>query len=258
MLDLTAGVLAGGILAHVTTKVTGGVTVTREDESSTPTRQVWRVERTVEDPAELKSAQDLRTELRNAFTRVCKVTKFGLYCPIDRRDVLTALYLDGQQRARAFNADARTTSIEISMLALEIRPGDPQAIAAVAREVADLTRAMELALRAADVQELRVVCNATVALQSMLADDPQLTTAVREMRRAARRMAREIKTTGEVAASTLVELTASALAPVRLARYAYDDTADAADAELQVIAATAPTRFAFDADADSDAVYDDV
>jgi hypothetical protein len=212
------------LLVSLSTTIKGGVSYrkrTTEAEQVIGNTAVasWETTRTVADVEDHAKAVVARGKARNAITRVCSATSFGLMCPQSDEGALT----QGIALARAFAADhnsvATSTRVDVYVIVGRVAATDQEAIASIGFETRNILEAMERAVRAADPQAIREAADKARELSGILTPDAseKVSAAIAEVRKIARDVVRRVGKAGETAASVVDGLKLEALQSARFA-----------------------------------------
>jgi hypothetical protein len=240
MSNLNTSTLRPGLLVSLKTSVSGNVryvSKTIEGEHRTDTgaeRARWETERTIIDPAEHDAAKAARSKARTLIAGVCAPSDFGLLCPIDKAEELSAAVAQARQIADEFNGTASITRVSIYVITGKIADNDVEAVRAINSEVRELMSAMESGVRNLDVEAVRRAATKAKALGQMLTAEAQ--EKVKVAIDAARATARKINAAGESAA---IEIDRNTIKTLREARTAF---LDIEDAPITVVAPVAEAR----------------
>jgi hypothetical protein len=225
--------LRPGLLIALSTALRGNVSyATAEIEADhlneDGSRQAaWETRRTVADAAEHERGIKARSKARSLITAVCKASAFGLLCPEDDSEKLSAAIAEAREIAGEFNRDARLSQLAVNVLVGRIAPDDVEAVRAINSEIRDLMSAMESGLRKLDVGAVREAANKAKALSSMLSE--AASERAQKAVEAARKAARQISKAGETAAIAVDEATLKVLRESRF--YFLEVEGDAAEVQ---------------------------
>lgn len=224
--------LRPGLLVALSTRVAGNVKHFRKvideeriDDNGTATKK-WETEKTIQDAAEQKAAEKVRTAARYAVARICAKTAFGLLCPEADADVLRGALAEAQKLVNAFNETATVTRVVFVPLTGRVAADDVEAVKAINKEIRTLVSVMEEGVRNLDVKKIRDAADEARELGQMLNPDAQarITVAIE----AARATARAITKAGENVAQEIDMRAVRALTEVRTAFLDLDETGDVA------------------------------
>ena len=233
-----------GLLVSLKTSVTGNVeyskrTIKTEHEIAGGARRAsWETEKTINDPVEFEQASKIRGKVRSLIGALCAHSSFGLLCPLDRSDELSAAINEAQELTRDFNNQATQTRVSVYVIAGQVASDDAQAVKAINSEVTDLLNRMESGVRRLDVETIRDAANRAKGIASMIT--PEASACLQVAIDTARSAARTIVKAGEAAA---VEIDYRAIRAITESRTAFLDLDDAAE-----IAAPTVTGRALDFD----------
>ncbi len=193
---LTASTLRPGYLVSLATSVVGNVRYRKMDleqdhlTEDGALQARWETERTIADPVEHAEAIKVRSRCRTVVTAVCASSKFGLLCPLDAFDKLSAAVDEARALAEEFNRNARLSQIKIYIMSGRVAPDDVEAVRAINSEVRELMTLMESGLERLDVRTVRDAANRAKALGAMLSKEAseRVEMAIRTARSAARRI----------------------------------------------------------------------
>lgn len=165
--------LKPGILVHYDTSIAGGVRRSSRElsapsvdaaEVSVPSAALdtVKIERrqsdvAVLDPDEWKRAEQIRSACIAKVRKICSITPFGhaWLCPKDRERDLDAALDETETDARAFNATARFSRINVSSFKGYIADNDEKSARSVAQEIAGLLAAMNAGVESRDPTAIR-------------------------------------------------------------------------------------------------------
>lgn len=228
-------ILKPGILVSLKTTVRGGITYERVGlaaEAGTDGASVarWETTRIIDDPDEYSRANQVRTAASSVIRKVCTKTTFGLLCSEAMEAELTAAMAKARALCDEFNATATTTSVRVFTIKGRIASTDEEAARAIASEVTLLLEDMQRGIKEADPKKIREAANKARELGSLLGPEQseKVAKAVETARSAARAIVRRVEKAGEDAKLVIQELT---VAPIEVARFAFLDMEDGADAD---------------------------
>lgn len=225
-----------GLLVSLNTNVTGNVEYSKQTIESEHTtddgarKAKWETERTITDPAEYEEAIKLRGKTRGLITAICARSSFGLLCPQDNADELSAAIAQAQQLAQDFNSRAKMTRVSVYVIAGRIAADDVEATRAINSEVRDLLNRMEDGVRRLDVETIRDAANRAKSIGGMMT--PEVTARLQVAIDSARSAARTIVKAGEAAA---VEIDYRAIRAITESRTAFLDLDDAKPMEAATV-----------------------
>ena len=168
--------LKPGLLVSLSTKLSGNVSYRVRDveEAHTTTdgavRAVWETERTTLDPQEHEEAIKVRSRCRSLITGVCSTSSFGLLCPEDKEEALSAALDEATGLAAEFNRRAALTRIGVYVLVGRIAADDAEAVRAINSEVRELIETMEQGLTRLDVEAVRAAATKAKQLGATLSE----------------------------------------------------------------------------------------
>lgn len=199
--------LRPGLLVSLKSSVVGNVTYRKQTiEADHYTgdgmkKARWETERTIIDPVEHELAGQVRTKARNAISKVCAGSAFGLLCPESDADKLEAAIIEARKLADEFNAGAKLTRIHVYVITGRIAPDDVEAVRAINSEIRDLMSAMADGIDRLDVKAVREAADRAKSVGVMLSPDMQarVQIAVEQARSAARKIVKA----GETAAQEI-------------------------------------------------------
>ena len=231
-------ILKPGLLVSLKTSLRGNVRYSRTDtepEHATAdgkVRAAWNTEKEIADPAELERGTTARTEARAAVARECAYSpNFGFLCPSAKEEALASAIEDARRIAAEFNAGARMTRLQVSIITGRIADNDVEAARAIGAEIRELLDAMREGIRAADPEKIREAATKAKNLGSMLSADVagQVSAAIVEARAAAKEITKRVAKAGETAAQVVSECST---ARIDGARFAFLDLEEPDGAEL--------------------------
>jgi hypothetical protein len=225
---LKTSTLRPGLLVSLHTAVVGNVSYVRldiqaehitEDGSK---RAVWETSKTVDDPTEHEAALKVQGKAGSLIRGVCARSRHGLLCPDNKIAELEAAITEAERLAEAFNASAKMTRVDVSVVTGRMERDDARAMRNINAEVRLLLDAMAQGVRSLDVERIRDAATRAKQLGSMLT--PEAAKSCEEAIDAVRRTAREIVKAGETAG---LEVDSLALKRINEARTAFLDLDDA-------------------------------
>lgn len=239
-MTLQTSTIRPGLLVSLKTTIRGNVKYSTETIEA-ERRQVdgskfaaWKTEKVVADAAEDERATEARSKARHAVTRVCAASAFGLLCPQDKAEELSAGIDEARRIAGEFNATARFSQIDVYCIAGKVAGDEAEAVRAINSEVRSLLDDMERGVANMDVAAIRKAATDARNIGAMLR--PEVAARVQEAIDAARTAARRMVKAGETAALEVDRLT---LAKIRGARTEFLDLDGAAEVAAPTIAARA-------------------
>ena len=213
--------LKPGLLVSLKTSLSGNVSYRVRDveEAHTTTggamRAVWETERTTLDPAEHEEAIKVRSRCRSLITGVCSASSFGLLCPEDKEEALSAALDEAVGLADEFNRRAALTRIGVFVLVGRIAADDAEAVRAIGTEVRELIETMEQGLTRLDVETVRGAATKAKQLGAML--DEGANERLQEAISVARTACRAIVRAGEQGAAEVDRAVLDRMAQARTA-----------------------------------------
>jgi hypothetical protein len=212
-----------GIMVSLSVRLNGGVHYTRVDIQRTADGSVteWETKRVITNPVEHAAAVKARAKARSYITGVCAQTVFGLICPNEKSEQLKVAVASAREHVREFNVTSTDTQISISILPGTVAATEGEAIEAITNEARQLLGEMELALKAADVVEIRKAAARARQIGSILDGDAAeaVSLAIKEARKIARQVVRRVEKGGEDATEVLKEIGANGLSAIDTARF---------------------------------------
>jgi len=230
--------LRPGLLVSLKTTLQGNATYFRSDieqdhYNATGERVAkWETERVIQDPAEYEDGIKARADARNAITRVCSNSAFGLLCPNANRDALDEAVSKAQQIVNGFNSRAARTTVKLYVIIGRIADDDVEAVRAINSEISDLIQTMERGVRNCEPKTIRDAANKARQLGQMLT--PEATARVESALVTARAVARNIVKAGEAAALKIDQGALATLADARTAFLDLDEPANVERVELSI------------------------
>lgn len=216
-----------GMLVTLSTAIRGGVTYDRDDlaEERRPDGaeiEEWRTTKVTADPEEHEEAVRVRSRVRSLVKSACVTTPFGFVCPADNIPDLDAALEEAERIVRDFNAGATHCEVRFASLRGEIAENARDAIEAVRSEVGELLRDMERALELGQVKNFRDVATRATQMHKLLeqesAGSDRLTRAIREGRKVARMIVKQV----EKGSSSLADVLSEAdMSPISEARFLF-------------------------------------
>lgn len=224
-----------GLLVALNTRVTGNVSYQRQDIDAAKTEDgavvtKWETERTVRDAAELQKASDVRSKARQIIAQHCIASSFGLLCPDDRAEKLTAAIEDARQMADNFNRSATLTRVQVYVIAGRIAADDVEATRAINSELSGLLATMESGVRNLDVEAIRDAAKRAKALAGMV--KPGASERLEKAIDTARAAARTLVKAGEQAA---VQIDYAAIKAITESRTAFLDLDEAREMQAPAV-----------------------
>jgi len=197
-----------GLLVHLSTTVSGNVQYRRED--ITQARETaegtvvseWNTEKTIRDADEQARAEKVRSDCRAFIAAACiNSGAFGLLCPLKNEQPLRDAITQARDMARAFNAGARITRVDVRVMTGRIAASDTEATKDLNAEISSLLDRMESGVRNLDVEAIRDAAKRAKTLSEMVSDgaSEQLQKAIDTARSAARTIVKA----GETAAQEI-------------------------------------------------------
>jgi hypothetical protein len=216
--------LRPGLLVALKTSIRGGI-VYQRDELEPDHREgdaricEWKTRREISDAAEYDKAVIARSAARNAIVRVCRLSSFGLLCPVDDEQKLADAVMEARQIANIHNNDANVTKVEVFVLTGRIAQTDEEAARAIGNEVKELIARMERGVATADPEAIRAAATEAKQLASMLSDEAQtkVSEAIAQVRKAASELVKRVEKAGEKAADVVKEIQLDKLHAARFA-----------------------------------------
>lgn len=230
-----------GFLVSLKTSVKGNCRYDRVDierEHVTPEGELearWETQRTISDPAEYEAASKTRGKATTMIRGACAKSAFGLLCPEGNLDNLNRAIADAQREINAFNKNAALTRVEVYTIVGRIEPNDANAVKAIKSEISDLVAEMTKGVRNLDAKVIRDAATKARSVGQMLPTEAQ--ERVKGAIAAARKAAKQIVKSGELAAGQIDKQVLKDLAEARTAFLDLDDNA----VEIKVEAEAART-----------------
>lgn len=222
---MKTSVLKPGLLVSLKTTTRGGVNYKRIDLEVDHTTEEgsrvakWETQREIPDPEEFERASAARGKARSLVASVCCVSSFGLLCPSEKEAELSAAVEEAREVARAHNAGATLTQVQVFVIVGRVAQDDAEAARAIAGEVRELLDAMRDGIKAADPAAIREAANKARALGAMLSEDVagKVESAIEQARKAARKIVRGIEKDGLSAAEVVAFCNVQAIESARFA-----------------------------------------
>lgn len=256
-------VIRPGYLVSLKTTLAGGVSYKRVDldtgltveelkaeaeknGTTMPAVARWETTRTIDDPEEYALASTARSAARVAIVRVCTKTSFGLLCPVENEAALDAAIVAARDIARAHNANAKGTHVDVYALKGRIAGTDEEATRALVEETRSLIDEMERGIEGLDAKAIRDAATRAQEMGQMLAPEQKekVDGAVEAARRAARQIVKRIEKDGESAAIVLADIQRGAIHKARIAFLDVDGDAAPAPASSPAMPAAPVQRVA--------------
>lgn len=216
--------LRPGLLVSLTIRITGNVSYKTKDlehrhaEDDGTERARWETERIVQNAAELRRAEKVRSTARQMISRICARSSFGLLCPMAWEDDLQKNIAEARKLAAEFNARSRVTEVSVYAIVGRVAQDDVEAVRAINSEVRALMNEMSIGVKELDTKRVRDAANRARAVGSMLT--PEAAEKVKVAIEAARGAARKIVKAGEEAAK---QIDKEAIRQISAARTAFLD-----------------------------------
>lgn len=233
--------LRPGLLVSLSTSIKGNVNyvkvflVNPHMDEDGQERATWETTRVIADPAEHEAAVKVRGQVTYLVRKQCTNSAKWLLCPENKADELYAAIADAHRLTDQFNATAKLTHVDFSVIIGHVAADDAEAVKAVSIELRNLMETMESGVKALDVKTIRDAANKANEIGKMLSDTAKgrLDVAVT----AARQAASKIVKAGEYAA---VEIDTAILAKIDMARTSFldmdMDMLDVAEPEMSGVA----------------------
>lgn len=213
--------LRPGLLVSLSIRITGNVSYSvrdlekRHKEEDGTERARWETERIVENAAELRRAEKVRSEARKLISKVCARSSFGLLCPSSWEKELHANIAEARRLAAEFNGKARCTEMQVYAIVGRVAQDDVEAARAINAEVRTLMREMTEGIKGLNVKRVRDAASRARAVGSMLSEDAsaKLKVAIE----AARAGARKLVAAGEESARAIDKEAIKAITQARTA-----------------------------------------
>ena len=224
MTDKIISTLRPGLLVSLTIRVTGNVSYKTKDleqrhkDDDGTERARWETERIVQNVAELKRAEKVRSTARQLISKVCARSSFGLLCPTAWEKELHANIDEARRLAIEFNGKARCTEIGVYAIVGRVAQDDVEAVRAINMEVRNLMREMTEGLKNLDSKRVREAAGRARSIGTMLSEEAG--TKVKAAIEAARAAARKINKAGDTVS---VEIDKEAIKQINQARTSFLD-----------------------------------
>lgn len=195
--SITEWALKPALLVGLTTKLVGGAELHRTDRERDESEdgrllEQWTTQRIVENAEEYRQGQLVRSACRNAVTKVCIQSPFGvLMCPLSKKAELDAALAEAARLRDEFNATAQHSRIQVLWVCGRIASTDAEAIAQIRSELLNLLRGIEIAARGGAYKSMREMATKAQQLNQLL-DGSGLPNALKEAIKAARKSARTL------------------------------------------------------------------
>lgn len=216
--------LRPGILVSLTIKISGNVSYKTKDIERRhkigdgAERARWETERTVENVAELRRAEKVRSAARQLISKTCARSSFGLLCPDAWQGDLHANIAQARRMAAEFNSRARCTEVGVYAIVGRVAQDDVEAVRAINSEVRSLMQEMTEGLKDLDVDRVREAAGRARSVGMMLSEEAA--GRVREAIDAARASARKIVKAGDAVSA---EIDKEAIKQISRARTSFLD-----------------------------------
>jgi hypothetical protein len=207
MTNLNPTTIKPGLLVALKTSIRGNVTYRKNVieaarlDADGVEHENWETERTVISPAELTMAKKARSKATSLIRSACTVTKFGLLCPQGNESELEAMLEAARRVVKDCNELANFSRVEVYTITGRVAADDIEAIRSINSEVRDLLDAMKQGVKDLDVEAIRKAANTARQLGDMLT--PEANEKVKDAIAMARKAAKVIRKSGELAASAM-------------------------------------------------------
>lgn len=207
MNDKIISTLRPGLLVGLTIRITGNVSYKTKDlearhkDDDGSERARWETERVIQNAAELRRAEKVRSTARQLISKVCARSSFGLLCPNAWEKELYEAIAQGRRLAAEFNSKSRCTEVGVHAIVGRVAQDDVEAARAINAEVRDLMRQMTDGLKDLDVKRVREAAAKARSVGMMLSEEAQ--GKVKIAIEAARASARKLVAAGEEAAKAI-------------------------------------------------------
>lgn len=188
-----------GLLVSLHTTIKGGVKYNREDINKEKTDtgakvEEWKTTKTVDDPDEYDRAIKARSKCGSLVRSVCSQSSFGLLCPADKEDALTAAIQEARELADRFNAGAQLVCVGVYVLKGRIAESDSEAARAISEDMRGLLADMRDGIDQADAAKIRDACNRAKKIGSMLDESvaKKVSAAIAEARDVAKQIVKKL------------------------------------------------------------------
>lgn len=219
MSGLDKSTIRPGLLVNLKTTLAGNVNYSKtqlEEEHKTDDGGAlarWETEKSVADAAEHELSVQVRGKCRSLITGVCAKSNFGLLCAVSNQDKLAFAVAEARRLAEAFNSTSQLSKIGVYVLIGELVANEVEAAKALNFETRSLIDAMEEGIKKLDADQIRTAAIRAKNLGSMLSDEAN--EALSGAINAARKAARVIVKSGEIAVSEIDRNTMEVLASAR-------------------------------------------
>lgn len=225
---MKTALIKNGIFVLLKTSIRGGIDYQRVDLESDHIAENgervarWETRRAILAPQEYEAAVKARAEIRNAITRVCAATSFGLWAETAKESELDAAIDAAIAIQSAHNGASSMTRLDVFCIKARVASDDVEAARAIASDMRDLLDDMREGIANADPAKIREAANKARELGAMLSDDVagKVSIAIEQARKAARDIVRRVEKAGEDAAVVITQI---AVDKVEAARFAFLD-----------------------------------
>jgi hypothetical protein len=225
MVSSSSSTIRPGILVCLKTTVSGGVQYQRVDlekEQATEDGHAvskWETTRVIDDPDEHERAIKARGRAVAEIRGVCAVTSFGLICPLDRQEKLSAALERAQALITQHNESASFTRIGLFVLKGQIASTDEEAARAISQEVSGLIAQMNEGINKLDPEAIREAATKAQSVLALLGDEKaeDVKSAINQARSAARTIVKRVQKEGQQASIVLADIQRGALEKARIA-----------------------------------------
>lgn len=235
---LKSSTLRPGLLVSLSTTIKGGnVSYSKRTLEGARTvedgaiHESWQTDKLVRNPDELEAGKVARGKARQAITRHCSWSAFGLLCPTANKDELEAGIKEAREIAETFNATATDSRLGVYTITGQIADNDAEALRAINSELTELLTAMEQGVQTLDVKVIRDAASRAQGLGQMLS--PEAEARMKVAVDAARKAARTIVKAGESAAVEVDRIAIRRIQESRLAFLDLDEAQEVKTPEVQ-------------------------
>lgn len=221
MTDKIISTLRPGLLVSLAIRIAGNVTYKTKDlehrhrEDDGTERARWETERIVQNAAELRRAEKVRSAARQLVSKTCARSSFGLLCPTAWEKDLHSNIAEARRLAAEFNARARCTEVGVYAIVGRVAQDDVEAARAINMEVRGLMKEMTEGLKNLDAKRVREAAGRARSVGMMLSDEAGA--RVKVAIEAARASARKIVKAGDAVSAEIDKEAIKKISQVRTA-----------------------------------------
>jgi hypothetical protein len=210
--------IKAGFLVSLSTAISGNATYKKQTIEAPhfengALKEKWSTDKTVIAPDEMELAKKARSRVTSIIRGVCSQTKGALLCPKEDGEALDRAIGYAREVAREFNRNAFYTRLDVYTYVGVISADDEETIRSLNAEIRGLLDEMSEGVKSLDANAIRDAANRAKGLGSMLS--PEAAERVQTAIDTARKAARIIVKSGELAASQIDQETLAKLTSAR-------------------------------------------